>query len=364
MPVYKSKEPTKDGRAWFFKCQYKDAYGETHPKKSKKYMLKKQAEEAERDFLKTCGKQVSNKIIWDDLVKEFLENSHNKDGTLYSKKINLEKYGDIFENKDISSITPLLVEKWKIEMNKENLVTSSKQNIFNYFKTVLDYAVKKHYVKINPFRITDNFEKDPNKIEVKHEEGLYLTPEEFSKFISVIDDDFWKLFFSFAFYMGTRKGEQIAIQWKDIDFNNHTVKIYKQLNLKGLKKDNLFIPTKNGVTRTISIPNKLWNMIIGQYNKSSKIAGFDKNFFVFGDDKYISYTTIDRKKDYYFNLSGVKRITMHQFRHSHASLLISNNIPLNVIAKRLGDTPDVVLKTYAHLFPQKEAEVLNVLNNI
>ena len=106
MPVYKSKEPTKDGRAWFFKCQYKDAYGETHPKKSKKYMLKKQAEEAERDFLKTCGKQVSNKIIWDDLVKEFLENSHNKDGTLYSKKINLEKYGDIFENKDISSITP------------------------------------------------------------------------------------------------------------------------------------------------------------------------------------------------------------------------------------------------------------------
>lgn len=362
MPVYKSKEPTKDGRAWFFKCQYKDAYGETHPKKSKKYMLKKQAEEAERDFLKTCGKQVSNKIIWDDLVKEFLENSHNKDGTLYSKKINLEKYGDIFENKDISSITTLLVEKWKIEMNKENLVTSSKQNIFNYFKTVLDYAVKKHYIKINPFRITDNFEKDPNKIEVKHEEELYLTPEEFSKFISVIDDDFWKLFFSFAFYMGTRKGEQIAIQWKDIDFNNHTVKIYKQLNLKGLKKDNLFIPTKNGVIRTISVPNKLWNMIIGQYNKSSKIVGFDKNFFVFGDDKYISYTTIDRKKDYYFNLSGVKRITMHQFRHSHASLLISNNIPLNVIAKRLGDTPDVVLKTYAHLFPQKEAEVLNILN--
>ena len=36
MPVYKSKEQTKDGRSWFFKCQYKDAYGETHPKKIKK----------------------------------------------------------------------------------------------------------------------------------------------------------------------------------------------------------------------------------------------------------------------------------------------------------------------------------------
>ena len=191
---------------------------------------------------------------------------------------------------------------------------------------------------------------------------MYLTPEEFDKFISVINDDFWELFFSFAFFMGTRKAEQIALQWKDVDFVNHTVKIYKQLNLKGLKKDNLFIPTKNNIIRTISIPNKLWDMMIAHHNKSSKIMGFTDEFFIFGDNKHLSYTTIDRKKDYYFDLSKVKRITMHQFRHSHASLLISNNVSLNVIAKRLGDTPDIVLKTYAHLFPQKEAEVLNILN--
>lgn len=364
MPIYRSKEPTKDGRKWFFKCQYKDAYGETHTKKSKKYELKSQAEEEERKFLISCGKTVSNKMAWNDLVNEFLENSHNKDGTLYIKKINLKKYGNIFKNKNIYSITPILVEKWKIEINKENLTTSSKQKIFNYFKTVFDYAIKKHYIDINPFRIIENFEKNPNEIKMKHEEELYLTPEEFNQFISVIHDDFWKFFFSFAFYMGTRKGEQIALQWKDIDFNNHTVKIYKQLNLRGLKRDNLFIPTKNNIIRIISIPNKLWDMIINQYNESAKIIGFNNEFFVFGDDKHTAYTTIDRKKDYYFNLSKVKRITMHQFRHSHASLLISNNIPLNVIAKRLGDTPDVVLKTYAHLFPQKEAEVLNVLNGI
>ena len=362
MPVYKSKETTKDGRAWFFKCQYKDAYGEVHSKKSKKYMLKKEAEEAEREFLRSCGEKISNKIIWDDLVKEFLENSHNKDGTLYSKKINLKKYGNIFKGKDINTITPPLIEKWKIEVNKGKLATSTKQHIFAYFKSVLDYAKKKNYITFNYFESIDTFLKNPNEVEFIHEEELYLTPDEFNKFISYVDDKFWKLFFSFAFYMGTRKAEQIAIQWKDIDFNNHTVKIYKQLNLKGLKKDNLFIPTKNNVIRTISIPNKLWNMIINQYKESSKIIGFNNEFFVFGDDKYMSYTTIDRKKDYYFNLSNVKRITMHQFRHSHASLLISNNIPLNVIAKRLGDTPDVVLKTYAHLFPQKEAEVLNVLN--
>ena len=278
------------------------------------------------------------------------------------KKINLEKYGNIFKDKDISIVNTQIVEKWKKEINKYDLVTSSKQNIFNYFKTVLDYAVKKHYIDVNPFRIVDNFEKDPNKIEIKHEEELYLTPNEFNKFIICVDNEFWKFFFSFAFYIVTRKGEQIAIQWKDIDFKNHTVKIYKQINVRGLKKANIFIPTKNNVTRAISIPTKVWDMLVNKYKRDKLIVGFNDNYFVFRDVKYTSMTTIDRKKDYYFKISGVKRITMHQFRHSHASLLISNNVPLNIIAKRLVDTPDVVAQTYAHLFPQKEAEELNILN--
>ena len=362
MPVYKSKEPTKDGRSWFFKCQYKDAYGEVHSKKSKKYMLKKEAEEAEREFLRSCGETISNKIIWDDVVKEFLENSHNKDGTLYAKKVNINKYGDIFNGKNIDLITPNLVEKWKIYMKSQQISVKSMKKIYHCFKSIFTYAVKKSYVTVNPFTVVGNFEEDPNKVENADETRLYLTPNEFNKFISVIDDEFWKFFFSFAFYMGTRKGEQIAIQWKDIDFNNHTVKIYKQINIRGLKKDNLFIPTKNNVTRTISIPTKVWNMLINKYKADKSFIGFNDNYFVFGDIKYTSMTTIDRYKDYYFKISGVKRITMHQFRHSHASLLISNNVPLNVIAKRLGDTPDIVAQTYAHLFPQKEAEVLNVLD--
>ena len=363
MPVYKSKDVTKDGRKWYFKCQYKDVYGERHTKKSKKYAFKQEAHEAERMFLINCGKaNVDDGLLWNDVVYEFLENSHNKDGTLYSKKINIEKYGNLFTNKKVNDITPLLVEKWKKMIDEYDLATSTKQNIFNYFKTAMDYAVKKHYIKINPFRQVENFQKNPNEIEEKNEAELYLIPEEFNHFITCVDDKFWRLFFSFAFFMGTRKGEQIAVQWKDIDFNNHTVKISKQINTKGLKKENLFIPTKNGVIRIISIPDKLWEMLIEHYKLESKIIGFNEEFFVFGNIKYISYTTIDRKKDYYFEIANVKRITMHQFRHSHASLLISNNVPLNVIAKRLGDTPEIVLKTYAHLFPEKEAEVLNILN--
>ena len=198
MPVYKSKETTKDGRKWFFKCQFKDAYGETHTKKSKKYELKGQAEEAERKFLLSCGKTISNKIIWNDLVEEFLENSHNKDGTLYAKKVNIQKYGDIFNNKNIDLITPNLVEKWKAYMKEQPISVKSMKKIYDCFKSVFAYAVKRSYVTVNPFAVVGNFEDDPNKVENNDETKLYLIPDEFNKFISSVDDEFWKFFFSFA----------------------------------------------------------------------------------------------------------------------------------------------------------------------
>lgn len=363
MPAYKSKDKTKDGRQWYYKCQYKNAYGENKTKKSKKFLSKKEASIAERQFLNECC-NYNNNIIWDDLVVEFLSNSNNKDGTLYSKKINLNKYGDLFKNKNIDKINVKLIESWKKQIDTFDLATNSKQNIFNYFKTVLKYAEKKGYIIKNPFDMTDNFQKDPDKIEEKNEAELYIKPDEFDHFLTVIEDDFWKTFFSFAFYIGTRKGEQVALQWKDIDFKRKKVKIYKQLNIKGLKRKSLFIPTKNGVIRTISIPDKLLTMLLNLYECESKTYNFNDEWFVFGGLKYLSYTSIDRKKDYYFKKANIKRITMHQFRHSHASFLISNDVPLNIIAKRLGDTPEVILKTYAHLFPEKEEEVLIVLNKI
>lgn len=362
MPVYKTTDKTKDGRQWYFKCQYKDIFGENKTKKSKKFLTKGEAQKAEREFLSQTGKITSNSIIWEELVDEFLKNSKNKDGTLYSKKVTFDKYGDLFLNKKIDGINTLLIEKWKEYINTFELNTSSKKNIFTYFKSVLSYAEKKGYIIKNPFNLVDNFQKDPNKVEIKNEAELYLTPNEFKNFMAVITDEFWKTFFSFAFFMGTRKSEQLALQWKDIDFKNKKIKIFKQLNLKGLKKEQLFIPTKNNVTRVISIPNQLIDMLKQLYEREKQIYGFNEDWFIFGGLKHTSFTTIDRRKDEYFGLSNVKRITMHQFRHSHASYLISNDIPINIIAKRLGDTVDVVLKTYAHLFPEKEEEVLTVLN--
>ena len=82
--------------------------------------------------------------------------------------------------------------------------------------------------------------------------------------------------------------------------------------------------------------------------------------------KDLDEDTYNLLKDKYFCKAqeldpSIPRITTHQFRHSHASYLISNNIPVHLIAERLGDTVEIVLKTYAHLFPETEKEIIDLL---
>ena len=95
------------------------------------------------------------------------------------------------------------------------------------------------------------------------------------------------------------------------------------------------------------------------------LDGFNNNWFVFGGLKYISSTTLKRKKDETINRLikkniNIPHVTIHEFRHSSASYMISNGIPIEIIAYRLGDTVETVRNVYAHLFPdtQKEAKGL------
>lgn len=86
--------------------------------------------------------------------------------------------------------------------------------------------------------------------------------------------------------------------------------------------------------------------------------------FVFGNIKCISPTTIRRKLDFYINKTNIKRITPHGFRHSHASLLIHLGLDSRDVAKRLGDTVQVIESTYYHMFPEKKSNAVNVLNKL
>ena len=76
MAVYKDPHPTKDGRCWYFKIGYKDVFENNKQFRSKRFMTKKEAQDAERTFLITSTDKVEdNNMTFLDLYKDF--RAHN-----------------------------------------------------------------------------------------------------------------------------------------------------------------------------------------------------------------------------------------------------------------------------------------------
>ncbi len=98
--------------------------------------------------------------------------------------------------------------------------------------------------------------------------------------------------------------------------------------------------------------------------KCKRLAGFTPSLFLFGIDKPLSSTTLDRHKINYTKLSGVKQIRIHDFRHSHVSLLINNGVSDFDISRRLGHSKDMVNNTYGHWFKKNQEVLVDKLNKI
>lgn len=377
MPVYKTKtEKTKDNKIWYFKCNYKDIYGNIKQKKSKKYATRDEALKEEAKFkLKQDEVSLSNTTMY-DLYNAyfFLDDSIvNRESTLYTKEYRVRKYIlPFFENTktgkyfDLSTVNVDKIKKWKIWLNEKELSLQTRKSLFNTFSSLMTYAVEKYSLEYNPLKLVENFREKNDKI-IEEEKIRFMTNEEYRIFIDEVEDDF-KVVFHFLYEIGCRKGEMTSLKWKNIDFKNEKVKLNTTFSRK--RDGSLTITnTKNGKNKYVDMSPKLVDELKELYNKMSKLDGFSNEWFVFGGIKYISYTTLGRKKDETFQRLkekgiNITNITIHEFRHSSASYMISNNIPIEVIAYRLGDTPETIRRTYAHLFPDAQKDVKGLFNNL
>lgn len=100
-------------------------------------------------------------------------------------------------------------------------------------------------------------------------------------------------------------------------------------------------------------------------NIKKKYDGFNDSWFLFEGHRPLPKTTITRKKDEYCKLANVKRIRTHDFRHSHASLLINNGANPTIVAQRLGHSDiAMTLNTYSHMFPNSQKEIIKLIDNL
>ena len=200
------------------------------------------------------------------------------------------------------------------------------------------------------------------------------TPKEFKKFITAAkkiakekeksknDLSEWNyyVFFNIAFYTGLRKGEIHALKWSDVNGGYLTVSRSIAQKIKG--EDLETAPKNKSSIRTLQLPLSLIKILDEHKQRQCLLHNFNADFRICNN---LRDTTLQRKNKLYAKCTGLKRIRIHDFRHSHVSVLANENINIQEIARRLGHARiEMTWNTYCHLYPREEERAVNVLNRL
>lgn len=261
------------------------------------------------------------------------------------------------------------LQAWKNGIGAKDLKILMKQNTYRELRAMLNYAVKLDRIPANPLLKVGNF-RDAYA-EPEREKLHYYTKDQFQSFIKAAEartktlyDWGVYVFFCIAYFTGMRKGEINALRWTDLDGNLLTVR--RSVNQKVAGQPPEETPPKNKSSyRTIQAPAPLMAVLAAHNARQQQDTRYSDSWYICGGPSCISDTNLSNRNNEYADAAGLPRIRIHDFRHSHASLLCNEGINIQEVARRLGHSNvEITWKTYAHLYPREEERAVAVLDTI
>ena len=343
---------------WYVQFRYTDWKGERQQKFKRGFATKREAQEWEREFL--MQKQADVTMSFESFAELYEKDvkPRLKENTWLTKESIIEKkILPYFAKRRLCDITAKDVIEWQNEI-RELTDKSGRKYSQTYLKTVhnqlsalFNHAVRYYGLKSNPAAIAGNMGTEELK------EMQFWTLEEYKKFSKAMMDKTISFYaFEMLYWCGIREGEMLALTPKDFDFKAETVTINKSYQrLKG--RDVITTPKTKKSNRTIKMPKFLCEEMqeyLGMF------YGAGENDRIFPVSKSYMHHEMDRGA----KEAGVKRIRIHDLRHSHVSLLIEMGFTALAIADRLGHESIEVTYRYAHLFPSKQTEMANKLDDL
>ena len=351
MPAYKDEKTGK----WFAKFYYTNWQGIKKQKWKRGFATKKEALGFERDFLE---KQSANPdMTFQNLYEIYMEDmaARLKQSTLLTKKTVLQTHIlPFFGNKPINEIKASDVRRWqaKLMSSPNNYSQTYLKKINTELNSIINYAKRFYDLNTNPCGKAGTIGK------AKAEEMDYWTYDEYIAFREgVKDKPLSYICFEVLYWTGMREGELLALSPADIDLDNKTISINRTYQrIEG--KDVFTSPKTRKSKRKIPIPDFLCQEL-SDYIQSRYMLDADERLFPV-TKSYLSHEMIRGCKN-----TGVKKIRIHDIRHSHASLLINQGCDALMLADRLGhEKVSTTLNTYSHLFPHKQQELVHSLESL
>lgn len=310
--------------------------------------------DAQKD-LQAVTNTVSSDITFYNLVKEYIKSRQYrcKDSTIerYDRylRCNLKPLHNIkarqITHRDIDKVLILLINK--------GITNKTINCILLFLRSVYNYAILNKWVYDNPAKLVNTLPK------VKTDKQS-LSEAEIKEFLSFIENYpiNKKTPLILALYSGVRIGELLALEWSDIDFKNKTIHITKQVLNKKVTSPKTF-----NSNRYIHIPDfvidllkqlKIESVVLSKIVFCSNTGGYIKR------NEFIEHWFKKVMKHL-----GHPDYTFHSLRHTYATYLLSNNIPVKYVQEQLGHTSaETTLNVYNHVLKSTNQQAINLLKNL
>ena len=234
-----------------------------------------------------------------------------------------------------------------IQAEYSNSYLDRMQNMITAF---FNYAVSYFALSENPCRKAGRMGK--REIVVN-----FWTKQEFDTILSAMEHDATAhVSFLLLYSSGIRFGEFLALTPKDFDFENNTLDISK--SLQRIKRQDVITPPKT--------PKSIRNIIIPDFVMEEVKDYMSKLYNLKDTDRVFPFTKsfINNAMARACKATGVKKIRIHDIRHSHASYLINLGCAPLLISERLGhEKIQTTLSTYSHLYPNKHQEIVDIMQS-
>lgn len=338
-----------------FEVRYKDALGNSRRYSSKWYDTKEECHEAELLF--RTKKEHPSSAPFKQVALACLDDRIRKN-TITSRTASDDKHLiiDWFEpwhEIPIDKITaPMIDELLADKLDKYS--TSYVRRARSVLNIIFKYAKKNCGLVSNPIDIVDQYQF--TDLEQMHEMTIW-TADQFERFLAAVpkDKEIYRVFFLILFWTGLRKNEALSLTWSDFDGKH--LRIHRQWQDEHWKP----LKTKKS-NRTIQIDEKCINALKSLKKSAQKDEYYSDEWFIFGGVKPMGTTHIDRIKNDAIQASGVPFIRIHDFRHSHASYLISRGVNMYTVSRRLGHSSiQMTIDRYTHLMPDAQDEVIKAI---
>ena len=354
MPVYKDKATN----TWRVIYRYTDFTGEVKQSQKRGFATKREALAWERENANV--KETNLNMTFASFLEIYTEDVKNrvKENTWLTKKnIFNTKILPYFGKRKINEIQPKDILKWQNEMltmtsnNGKPLSPSYLKTIHNQLSAIFNHACKFYGLAVNPAAKVGNMGKDQRK------DMEIWTRDEYSKFANeTMDKPRFFYAFEVLYWTGIREGELLALTPKDFDFEKQTLSItksYQRIN----KRDVITEPKTPKSNRVIKIPDFLVKEIQDYIAQLYAIAPEDRLFAV-------STNQLTREMARASKAAGVKKIRIHDLRHTHISQLIEMGFSAVAIGDRVGHESVEITYRYAHLFPTTQTQMATQLTSM